>query len=139
MENFTNLLKPHKIGKFWKMLGHGFFLGGIFPLGNKKNGNSNPTKYIFGNNPTNFDKLTTHTKKSYFYPITSLFYNYILLSLLVEDLQPTNLRKLRRKTPQTTMPLPTNLVAVVGLYQGSFKFEKEDGLGRGRHQHFHAR
>jgi len=57
LENFTNLLKPHKIGKFWKMLGHGFFLGGIFPLGNKKNGNSNPTKYIFGKNPTKLPKF----------------------------------------------------------------------------------
>jgi hypothetical protein len=39
------------------MLGHGFFLGGIFPLGNKKNGNSNPTKYIFGKNPTKLPKF----------------------------------------------------------------------------------
>jgi hypothetical protein len=88
---------------------------------------------------TNFDKLTTHTKNSYFYPITFLIYNHILLSLLVEDLQPTYLRKLRRKTPQITMPLPSNPAVVVGLYQGSFKFEKEEGLKKGHHQHFYTK
>jgi hypothetical protein len=40
----------------------------------------------------------TH-KKILFYPTTSLFYNYILLSPLVENLQPTYLRKLKSKNP----------------------------------------
>jgi hypothetical protein len=134
-----------------------FFLCEIFPLGNKKNGNSNPKKYIFGKNPTKLQKFwrkktfnlpyldnkfrqvrNTHKKNPIFIQLPLFFYNYILLSLLVEDLQPT-LRKLRKKTPQTIMPLPSNLAVVVGLYQGSFKFEKEDGLGKGHHQHFHAR
>ncbi len=37
LENFTNLLKPHKIGKIWKMLGHGFFFGWNLSTWQQKN------------------------------------------------------------------------------------------------------
>jgi hypothetical protein len=110
-----NHRKFKKFGKCWGM--DLFFRCVIFPHGNKKNGNSNPTKYIFGKNPTKLQKIwrkktlnfpyldnrfwqdnNTH-KKILFYPTTSLFYNYILLSPLVENLQPTYLRKLKSKNP----------------------------------------
>jgi hypothetical protein len=69
---FHQLLKPHKIGKFWKIsptlettqnwkilenVGAWLlFWVESFHLA-KKNGNSNPTKDIFGKNPTKLPKF----------------------------------------------------------------------------------